>query len=245
MTYIAKIYKIVNTINDDIYVGSTKNELRVRWQGHKCYAKKIPDCNGLYQMMNEYSFENFRIVLIETVECENKEEQIRHEQRYIDMLKPKLNKHNAYGNKCEHNKLRYRCVSCKGSQICSHNKDKIYCRDCMGSQICSHKKQRKLCKLCKGSGLCVHLKEHRACKQCDGYRTQKVYCYDCDREFIRSSSKKHYESASHLRNTLSSVWESKRTKKSYCYDCDCEIYIYDKRHYNSVKHLRNTLPINY
>ena len=29
------LYKIINSIDNEIYVGSTFNELRHRWQGHK------------------------------------------------------------------------------------------------------------------------------------------------------------------------------------------------------------------
>ena len=204
MTYLVKIYKIVNTINDEIYVGSTKNELRVRWQGHKDAAKKNPERNGLYQMMNDDTIvinEIFRIVLIETVECENREEQIRHEQRYIDMLKPKLNKVNSY-RRCEHNRERHQCVDCNGSSICIHKKQRHQCVDCNCSGICIHKKQRRQCVDCNGSGICIHKKYRHKCIDCNGSQTQKVYCHDCGTEFRRDCSKYHYNSAKHLRNTL-------------------------------------------
>ena len=49
---------------------------------------------------------------------------------------------------CIHDKRKYLCVDCEGSQICEYKKRKYYCKDCEGSQICEHKKVRNNCKLC-------------------------------------------------------------------------------------------------
>ena len=167
MTYTAKIYKIVNTINDDIYVGSTKNQLRVRWQGHKQNALHNKRNNGLYDMMNEYSIDCFRIVLIEEVECANKEEQIKHEQRFIDELKPKLNKYNSY-HICAHNRQRSRCKECGGGSICEHNNRRSRCKECGGGHICEHNRNRSECKECGGGHICAHNRIRSRCKECGG-----------------------------------------------------------------------------
>ena len=53
--------------------------------------------------------------------------------------------------KCVHNKRKYLCIDCGGSQICQHKKRKYCCIDCDGSQICQHKKRKYCCKLCKTS----------------------------------------------------------------------------------------------
>ena len=184
MTYTAKIYKIVNTINDDIYVGSTKNQLRIRWQGHKHNALHKKRNNGLYDMMNEYSLDCFRIILIEEVECANKEHQLQHEQKFIDELKPKLNKYNANGHICEHNKKRSICRECGGGQICEHNKKRSHCKECGGSSICNHNNQRSQCKNCEGSQLI------------------SIYCYDCNKKIQKRSFNKHLNSVKHLQNIL-------------------------------------------
>ena len=49
---------------------------------------------------------------------------------------------------CEHEKYKYQCRECKGSQICPHNKRKSRCKECKGSQICPHKKIKRTCKKC-------------------------------------------------------------------------------------------------
>ena len=48
---------------------------------------------------------------------------------------------------CIHDKRKYLCVDCEGSQICEHKKRK-YCKDCGGSQLCIHKKVKSACRLC-------------------------------------------------------------------------------------------------
>jgi len=223
MPYTAKIYKIVNTINDDIYVGSTKNELRKRFYNHKLNAIHKKFNNGLYDMINEYSIDCFRILLIEEIECENKEQQLQHEQRFIDELKPKLNKRNANGRICEHNKQRCYCKECGGSQICKHNKHKKACKECKGSQICEHNKYRSQCKECGGSQICKHNKRRSQCKECGGsqickHNKHKKACKECGGVSVMSI---------------------------YCYDCDCEIRKDSlNRHCNSAKHLQNILPVN-
>ena len=50
---------------------------------------------------------------------------------------------------CIHDKRKYLCVDCEGSQICVHKKRKYYCKDCEGSQICQHKKVKNVCRLCR------------------------------------------------------------------------------------------------
>ena len=49
---------------------------------------------------------------------------------------------------CEHEKYKYQCRECKGSQICPHNKRKPQCKECLGSQICPHSRRKDHCKKC-------------------------------------------------------------------------------------------------
>ncbi len=196
-----KVYKIVNDINDDIYVGSTRNELRKRFFQHKSRSKKYPDMNNLYKFINEVGISHFRIIEIERFEFIDKEYQLKKEQEYIDLYKPLLNKIDAYSycphNKvknycvdcggsqiCIHQKQKYRCVECSGKGICEHNKVKNYCVDCGGSQICIHQKQKAQCKICKGNNICEHNKRKDYCKICKGsgiceHQKRKSTCKIC------------------------------------------------------------------
>ena len=49
---------------------------------------------------------------------------------------------------CEHEKYRYQCKECKGTQICAHNKQRSHCKKCEGSQVCLHNKRKQFCKKC-------------------------------------------------------------------------------------------------
>ena len=67
---------------------------------------------------------------------------------------------------CEHEKYKYQCRECKGSQICPHNKRKPQCKECVGSQICPHSRRKDHCKKCEGSQICPHNRLKRTCKKC-------------------------------------------------------------------------------
>ncbi len=67
-----KVYKIVNDVNDMVYVGSTVNELTKRFSTHKCTSKT--ENSKFYTAMREIGKEHFRIILIELSPCTCKAE---------------------------------------------------------------------------------------------------------------------------------------------------------------------------
>ena len=85
-----KIYKLVNNVDDKIYVGSTCNLLRVRKNQHKIKSKRDPN-RRIYNHLNQVGWENVEIVLIENYECKSKEDLNKRERYWIDELKPNLN----------------------------------------------------------------------------------------------------------------------------------------------------------
>lgn len=68
----AYIYKIINDINDKIYIGQTSFSLNKRFQEHISEVKKNFKNRPLYSAMKKYGIEHFHIELIE--ETENPEE---------------------------------------------------------------------------------------------------------------------------------------------------------------------------
>ena len=86
-----KVYKFVNNVDEEIYVGSTCNPLHKRKWGHKTKSKQYPNY-PVYQHLNRIGWDNVEIVLIENVECKTKNELHRRERYWIDILKPSLNK---------------------------------------------------------------------------------------------------------------------------------------------------------
>ena len=62
------IYKIINDINDKVYIGKTVNSIEKRWKEHCFDSKKRSfEKRPLYNAMNKYGIEHFYIELVE--EC--------------------------------------------------------------------------------------------------------------------------------------------------------------------------------
>ena len=76
-----KIYKIVNNIDNMVYIGSTTTKLCYRMAVHRCNMIKNKNAT-LYQHMRKLGIEYFTIVLIEEYPCSNKDQLLRRE-RYI------------------------------------------------------------------------------------------------------------------------------------------------------------------
>lgn len=88
-----KIYKLVNNVDDEIYIGSTCNPLSKRKGSHKTDSKR-EKCKNMtvYLHLNNIGWENVEIILIETCSCENKDELHKRERYWIETLKSSLNK---------------------------------------------------------------------------------------------------------------------------------------------------------
>lgn len=92
-----KIYKIVNDVDGDIYIGSTcQPRLCRRFAIHKnAYLNFVKGQHSpmkLYQHMLAIGFDHFSIELIETYPCRSKDELHAREGHLIRQLKPALNK---------------------------------------------------------------------------------------------------------------------------------------------------------
>jgi hypothetical protein len=170
-----KIYKLVNSVDDSIYVGSTCLALSSRFYAHKKVAKQKPlPCHRYF---NTIGWDTVRIVLIENVIAEDRDQLIQREQYYIDLLRPSLNKQSAFVH-CPHGRKHCECRDCNGVSICIHGLQKPQCRECGGSQICSHNRLK-----------------HR-CIQCNG---DKYHCYECDKTYCsKSQLKLHNKSKKHI-----------------------------------------------
>lgn len=86
------IYKITNTVTDDIYIGSTTQKLSDIFKVHKSKAKTQSDSsNKLHKLMQEHGSENFSVHLVEDFKFENKREIPIKERIICAELKPSLN----------------------------------------------------------------------------------------------------------------------------------------------------------
>lgn len=86
-----KIYRLVNNVDDEVYVGSTVQTLAKRKGGHKTDARRCPDFK-VYKHLNNIGWDNVEIVLIENYSCNCKDELKARERYWIDEIKPSLNK---------------------------------------------------------------------------------------------------------------------------------------------------------
>jgi hypothetical protein len=86
----AKIYKILNDLDDDVYIGSTCQTLSQRMAGHRrCFKHKT---NKLHTKMREIGIEHFFIRLVQELpECQNVEQLRKKEGEIIIELQPALN----------------------------------------------------------------------------------------------------------------------------------------------------------
>lgn len=94
MRKISAVYKIVNTVTGDCYVGSSR-DVRDRWHEHKCFykQKRFPN-NQMYKDMQELGVDKFRFQILCPVEPEHLKQV---EQELIEMLRPTYNAMRAYG----------------------------------------------------------------------------------------------------------------------------------------------------
>ena len=89
----SKIYKIINDINDKVYVGKTMNSIEKRFKEHCADSTRRDEENRpLYRAMNKYGIEHFSIHLIE--ECADEDASAR-EQYWIGFYKGYTEGYNA------------------------------------------------------------------------------------------------------------------------------------------------------
>lgn len=91
---ICGIYRIINTITGDFYIGSSKDVKR-RWAAHKCPStwNRCPN-NPMYLDFQKYGLGNFDFQILAEVEIEQLKKM---EQQFIELLKPTYNDRNANG----------------------------------------------------------------------------------------------------------------------------------------------------
>ena len=84
-----KIYKLVNDINDNFYVGSTVNSLAKRKYWHRTKGSMMPGVKAIY---DEIGWDQLKIVLVENFPCDSNDELRQRERFWYDELKPDLNR---------------------------------------------------------------------------------------------------------------------------------------------------------
>lgn len=123
MDKIGAVYKIVNTVTGDFYIGSSRNVKR-RWAQHK-YPSKWNQCpnSPLYQDMQKYGIDKFRFQILVPVMPEYLKQV---EQEFIEMLKPTYNDRYSKGLDVGKIKVTHKESNKKYfSQLCEYNDETL------------------------------------------------------------------------------------------------------------------------
>ena len=94
MNKICAVYRIINAVTGDFYIGSSK-DVKHRWRDHKrpSMRKKHPN-SQLYKDFQKYGIDKFSFEILAEVEPEKLKEV---EQQFIEKLKPVYNSNRAKG----------------------------------------------------------------------------------------------------------------------------------------------------
>ena len=114
------IYKIVNSVNSKIYVGSTIGPLEYRFKQHLREAKTHPN-RKFYIEVNNLGPDKFNVEIIECVKGDIDTIRLK-EYHCIEQLKPELNTSTIYHTKdlqCE-----YCGIKCCQSSFSKHTESK-------------------------------------------------------------------------------------------------------------------------
>lgn len=89
--YTCRIYKICNSVDDDVYVGSTKQKLGQRFSEHKSKARKGSKYK-IHEHIRNLGADKFYIELLEEKEVADRQEQLKLEVLWQEKERSKLNK---------------------------------------------------------------------------------------------------------------------------------------------------------
>ena len=95
---LSKIYIIKNTINDLVYIGSTRKTLKQRLQKHILARNEKRGSNKFYTAMKELDYKNFSVELLEDYPCKNFKALIKREAEYINQYNAVANGYNTMSN---------------------------------------------------------------------------------------------------------------------------------------------------
>jgi hypothetical protein len=96
---IGRIYKITNSLSDDVYVGSTKNRLCLRWAIHKNEMKLNPN-RKLEKKLREVGTANCKIELIDEMDSNDKRELLKAvEESHRKRIGANLNTYSRLNNR--------------------------------------------------------------------------------------------------------------------------------------------------
>jgi len=101
-----RIYKIIASEGNEVYVGSTFNTIRDRFQQHKNDFKKGKNDISVYDMFEKYGFDGCKMILIKEYEVEDRKHLEVYETLWIKKMNA-INKVQPFGNKIKELRKQY------------------------------------------------------------------------------------------------------------------------------------------
>jgi len=103
---LGKVYKIIHNQSNIIYIGSTTDTLRNRWQEHKHRFNQNNRSISIYPYFEKYGIENFKIILIKEYEVCDRKHIFAYEQLWINKLS-NINKYKSFQPLHKEHKRQY------------------------------------------------------------------------------------------------------------------------------------------
>ena len=209
------VYKIVCTLDSSIvYIGSTFNLLRQRWQEHKHQYKRYLEgeysCVAIFPYFTKYGIENFKILKIKEYKCcRNDMRDTKHlhsfEQLWINKTKGCVNKQDAFSipvvakekNK-EYRKKNSERISERKKEYRKKNNERISER---GKEYYENNKERISE---RGKEYYENNKERKKERNKDYYENnkernkEKVECEICKSRISKAALSNHKKSKKHI-----------------------------------------------
>lgn len=142
MNKISAVYKIVNKVTGDCYIGSSR-DVKCRWANHKCLGlwKKQPN-NPLYQDFQKFGLDKFDFQIL----CPVMPEYLRQvEQELIEMLQPAYNNRYAKGLNVERFREYRQSEKAKEYQKKYHNEYRQSDKGREAKRVSNKKRNGRLC----------------------------------------------------------------------------------------------------
>ena len=187
-----KIYKLVSSQTDKMYIGSTTKSLKERFSEHKSSYQRYNnnECNQYYSSFKLLKYDDCKIELLENYNCDSKEELLFRERYYIENTENSINENSPIKLDEEHiqdKKLYY--LYNKEDLL---NKRKVYYnlnKNIIQENIKKYRIQNK----------------DKIRKLSNSYNKLKSFCSVCEVEINKSNFSHHEKSNKHqinLQNNL-------------------------------------------
>ena len=137
---IGRVYKIIHNQSDICYIGSTFNELRIRWKQHRdrfsVFKKHQNRVMSIHKYFNEHGLDNFRIILIKEYDVSDRKQLEAFEQLWMNRLKC-INEQSAFNPLRQHKQTKKIYRDANKSTIAEQKATKMTC-ECGGRWTKGH-----------------------------------------------------------------------------------------------------------